>query len=135
MGEPNWVNLVGNLSNIGFAVLVGWYLLTRAIPKMQEDFRAEMRLNRDDAAAVIRDNRAENKESLRTVLEHCEKESQRVTAEIATDLGLVQKGLADNVEVLESVRDNLQLVATYIRRMADDQARSQGRPPLPPAAP
>lgn len=71
--QPNeWIPLLTLGANIGFSVVVAWYLLSRAIPQMQErfdralsdqrlQFSTDMKSQREDheklmAAIVMRDS-------------------------------------------------------------------------------
>src|SRR5258706_6546118 len=42
-----WSALIGSLVQLGFSAIVGWYLLTKAIPKMQDQFLAEQKAARE----------------------------------------------------------------------------------------
>lgn len=56
--QPNeWVPILTLATNIGFSVVVAWYLLSKALPAMQERFSADLRAQRDDYRAASKQER------------------------------------------------------------------------------
>ena len=94
-----WAGLIGSVVNVGFAAAVGWYLLSKALPEMQQkndeaqkeqrkDFRDGIKDQRDEFKATLaamevaagrREERGiqEAKHSLDAVLKHCQDENDR----------------------------------------------------------
>ena len=48
-----WVPLITAVANIGFSVVVAWYLLAKAIPALQEKFSTDLMAQRTDFQAAI----------------------------------------------------------------------------------
>ena len=114
----DWTQVVSTVLNIGFACFVGWYLLSRAIPKMLDDSRAELSAqrkdfidrDRDQAALYrdsLRDQLAAGKEALALFAAHCEAEVKVRDGMIREELQQVSLALRDSREVMEEVRDEL----------------------------
>jgi hypothetical protein len=72
-----WAGLAGNLVNIGFAAIVGWYLLTRALPAMQQAAQEEQGRQRKDHLEEQGRLRQEFREALKAVTDHCDREMDR----------------------------------------------------------
>src|SRR6185437_9690167 len=72
-----WAGLFGSMVNLGFAALVGWYLLTKAIPQMHSEFTRALSDQRASHEAREQRAQAQAKADMQAVLEHCERESQR----------------------------------------------------------
>ena len=47
MQTTEWVPLLTLAANIGFSVVVAWYLLSKALPSMQDRFSADLKATRD----------------------------------------------------------------------------------------
>lgn len=48
------------VANVGFSVVVCWYLLAKAIPEMQARFSADLKAQRDDNKIILEDERQAN---------------------------------------------------------------------------
>lgn len=121
LGETDagaWAGVISTVASGGFAGVVAWWLLTRALPKMQAEFKSAlmaqqvtferalaMQAEKHDRAEEVR--RTDGKAGLDAVLEHCERESQRRDERHQADLAIVQKQLQGHGEILEEVRDRL----------------------------
>lgn len=103
----SWTVVISTVVNVGFAGAVGWYLLTRALPKMQADYLASMK-EAGDAMDKREDRlRADNRESLKAVVDHCDREMQRRDDAMEKNMNVFTAGMNDVREVLEEVRDAL----------------------------
>ena len=103
----SWASVISIVVNVGFAGLVGWYLLTKAIPKMQQDFRDELKSQRGDFDQWAKDRRAEDRDQLKQVIDHCERELVRADQAMKQLSTENFKVIDDNRIVLEEVRDVL----------------------------
>ena len=103
----NWTSLVGLIANAGFAAIVGWYLLTKAIPKMQKEFGDQLQAQRAAYAESDRERRADYKESLAIVVLHCERENSRRDEILTVELAQTGKAIDDLRETLEEFREQL----------------------------
>jgi hypothetical protein len=109
-------SIVGAVVNVGFAGVVGWYLLTKAIPSMQKDFKEELNKERQHSENMDTRRRDEHKDALIVVTKHCETESARRDAAFEQYSGLVTAALNDNREVLEQVRDVLRWLKSNVEK-------------------
>ena len=64
-GSPDYTSLLTGATNILFSCVVGWYLLTKAIPAMQEKFAAALKEQREDFSGLL----AREKETAKQILE------------------------------------------------------------------
>lgn len=121
------------MANVGFSAVVAWYLLTRALPKMQDQFTASNEKLQVQFTASIEKlqekherndeaRRADGKAGLSAVLEHCERESTRRDEKYELEMGQTRKQLTDFGEILEEVRDGL---------LRQEARRRQKRPEPP----
>lgn len=109
---------ISTIVNIGFSGVVAWYLLTKALPKMQEAFLADIEKisqrydareeeGKKESERREGDRRSEAREAIKVVIEHCDKESMRHDDVLKVNLNLVTQAVSDQREVLEEVRDVL----------------------------
>lgn len=49
----SWESLLAMLSGGGFSIWFGWYTTTKTLPKIVDDFREEMKLERESHAHEI----------------------------------------------------------------------------------
>jgi len=116
-----WSSIISPIIQLGFSVVVCWYLLSKAIPKMQEDQDKARDIQRLDFINALKDVKTtfENREirahdvakdALETVVKHCEKESILRSEVLKIELGQVVHAINDQRNVLEEVRDALQNV-------------------------
>lgn len=121
--ETNWGAFVGLVVNAGFAGLVGWYLLTKALPKLQESFLSSLAAERKDFLAEVKEvrdlakgddaiRRADHKATLDAVLAHCEREAARQTE-------VVKNSVAEVAKVTEATRHRLQEVIDSQRELRE----------------
>ena len=114
----SYTSLAGIVVNVGFAGLVGWYLLTKALPNMQKenqdaisgqrkDFLAEMAQKRLDFLHDDKERRDSFRDAMNVLTQHCEKEMARRDDSFRVEMTLVTKAMNDMREVLEEVRDSL----------------------------
>lgn len=52
-----WLPALTAVANIGFSVIVAWYLLARAIPDMQSRFSEDLRAERDSSEKIMGEQR------------------------------------------------------------------------------
>lgn len=120
-----WASLVGSVLNIGFAAAVGWYLLTKALPKMQDTQSASAKELQAAYVKAIEDNqqkfdkhgelrRVEYKEALAAVILHAEREGERRDKEMSRrddtlriELNAVAKVVETNTGAVEDLREFL----------------------------
>ncbi len=111
-----WLPILTAIANIGFSVVVAWYLLARAIPEMQLRFSGDLLANRESAEKVMAEQRddfhktlMEQREAFNTTLVR-ERES---TKEM---LIMIQKSETEimrrNAEKLDKI---LNLIEDYVR--------------------
>lgn len=127
--EANWIGLLSSAVNVGFSVVVGIYLLTKAIPQMQADhskaltaereaFLGELRQKRADFIGEIKaikaeflaeekDRRADYKETVKSILDHCIRENSHRDEMVKNEMQAVVGALREQGEVMEEVRDVL----------------------------
>ncbi len=113
--SSNWMALVGNLVNIGFSAVVGWYLLTKALPEMQKDFRAELQLQRIETSTREKGRIDADREALKMVIDHCEREAIRSAQLLKEEISNNSKVIEDTRNVLEEVRDALHEIKDVVR--------------------
>jgi hypothetical protein len=98
-------SMLSVIVNLGFAALVGWYLLTRALPRLQDEFRSDLKAKREEFSIATREARADFKEALlesragfrdalASVLNHCEREQAQRDVTFAKELELLHQVLA-----------------------------------------
>ena len=144
----SWSGVVSSVISAGFAAVVAWYLLTKALPKMadrQEDtireqrtafqtvlineqqiFERVMQTMQDKYDRREEQRRSEDRAALETVLMHCHDEAVRSAALHKIELSSMQRELQDHGEILEDVRDRL------LERDARKYQRKQPPPEQPP---
>lgn len=105
----DWTSIIGTVANIGFSALVGWYLLTKALPKMQDDFLRSLKDQREHFDTTETQRRSEHKDALHAVIQHCERESLRHADVLKVEMSLVTSAIKDQREVMEDVRDALRM--------------------------
>lgn len=127
MMDASATGVVGAVINVGFSALVGWYLLTKALPRIHEehtqaqntargDFLASMREHRDafhiEIKAIrehadIREQRhtGETKATLAQILAHCERELARRDEAMRAEMGVINNTLRNLLEAIEEWRD------------------------------
>ncbi len=114
MDTNQWASIAGAVVNVGFSVVVGWYLLTKALPQMQSDFVKALSEQRSELSGMEKDRRTEGKEALAAVLAHCERESVRHAALLKEQAVEHAEAIKDNRETMEEVRDALKDVRQSI---------------------
>lgn len=124
-----WAGVIGPIVNIGFAAVVAWYLLSKAIPKMQaehaasfekqqaanakgmedqrKDFLAEIQQKRTDTLAEKREAREEYKLALKAVTDHCKEEASRRDDTFRVEMAQVTGALKDFIEMGEELRNEI----------------------------
>jgi hypothetical protein len=116
--EPGWFPLITAIINVGFAVVVGAYLLTKAIPKMQDDhskaiaeqrnaFIKEISSIRKESQEDSRNQRIEFKESLKVIADHCERENERRDKVLQIELSSLTRAMEAQSIIMEDLRDHL----------------------------
>lgn len=48
MQGNDWTGIAALITNVGFSVVVAWYLLSKAIPGIQDKFSADLKSQRED---------------------------------------------------------------------------------------
>jgi hypothetical protein len=146
-----WLSVVTSVANMGFAALVGWYLLTKAIPKMQEQYTQSQSQSRDQFLVDIKSTRGEflteikeartyadtreirgqteAKAALQAVIQHCERESQRRDENLKIEMSLVSVSIKDQREVLEELRDALRDMKSAVKSLTQSNINSNPTPP------
>lgn len=141
----SWANVGGTVLSGGFAGVLTWWLLTRALPKMQDDFRSSLKDQQTEFRSALRElqsesraslkelqdkhdrgeelRRAEGKAGLDSVLEHCERENERRDVRHKADMELMLRQVNQNSEILEELR------VTFLERV---KRRRGGNPPPGP---
>ena len=113
-----WGSLTAAIANIGFSAAVAIYLLTKALPSMQQSFvdalvshrreyLEDIKNSRKEYFDAGRDSRLEHKDSLTAVITHCEREGQRRDDVMKSEISESTAVIIDNRRVLEEVRDAL----------------------------
>jgi len=145
-----WSSLVGTVVNIGFAGVVGWYLLTQALPQIQDkaaqyakeqkdsflkeiaekrtDFLTELRAMREQFRLEETARREEHRKALALVTEHCERESQRRDEMLRCELDALNSTLQGLSSAVEEMKE-----AIYHVRMNPNRSKRQ-IPPGPGGA-
>lgn len=155
-----WASLVSSVVSGGFAGVVAWYLLTKALPRIAEKqeqaqdafsktlqsqqaaFTATLEKQRATFEQAIKEQqerferrdemrRVDDKAGLEAVLEHCERESERRAEIHKVEMGLVKQQLQDVGTSLEEVRGGLDDVRAGLDDLGARRRRRQ-RPPGPP---
>jgi hypothetical protein len=98
--SPGWLPLLTAITNIGFSIIVAWYLLAKAIPRLQDRFSEDLRIQRLDFEKAIE----REKKSLDRVLE------------------LVA---ANNIELLRRTSEKLDLLVAFIKELHVELRRSR----------
>lgn len=135
-----WAGVVATVANLGFAGVVAWFLLTKALPKMQREFADALSRQRDSFLESLdrqhasfgereKERREDGKAALTTVVAHCERESARHAEVVKVEMGLVTAAMRDQREVLEEVRDVLRVAGGRGRR--PQPGPSPQNPPRP----
>lgn len=97
-----WASLLGSAVNVGFAVAVGWYLLSKAIPEMQRKndeaqkeartlYAESQRLQRLDYQAGLKEQREEFRAALGILEASATRREDRGTADAKEALDMVLK--------------------------------------------
>lgn len=125
-----WISLVSTTVNVGFSIVVGIYLLTKAIPKMQADHAKALAEQRVDYIAdlktkrtefllelkerekigleSLREIRGDFKESIKTVVEHCEREGERRDKLMQVEIANMTRALEDQGKIIDEFRMMMQ---------------------------
>lgn len=120
-GDVNtWAAVLSSVVQVGFSGLVGWYLLTKAIPKMQDQFLAEQKAARSDFDAF-------GKEARDAYLEHQSRQRQdheagmaRQRADFRSALDALEAGDARREEkAAADVKEALGLILANFRSEND----------------
>lgn len=91
--EWSLTSIIMGVTNIGFSVLVAWYLLSRAIPEMQKRFSDDLKQQRED-----------NRESLKREKDTC---SDLLKIVVRDDHDMIKRAL----EKIESMAVQLNDIA------------------------
>lgn len=102
-----WTSVVSTLVNIGFSALVGWYLLTKALPKVQDDFLAALATQREHYDTIENRQRADTKDAMKAITEHCERESARHDELFKVEMRVLSTQMESQGEVMEQIRECL----------------------------
>ena len=98
MDSSSAVPLLTLAVNVGFSVVVCWYLLSKAIPEMQERFSIDLKTQREDSYAMLKAER-----------EACMREREIAVASMERMLAITSK---DGVDLLKRTAEDTR--ATYI---------------------
>lgn len=116
--HADWSNALPSAANIVFSAVVAWYLLTKAIPKQQEESSKSAEKQQQSFKEALKDlqasfdrrdgeRKSDHKEALTAVLSHCEREVALRDQRQKTESEMVNRTITNNIEVLEEVRDAL----------------------------
>jgi hypothetical protein len=104
MQTADWLSILTSIGNIGFSVVVAWYLLSKAIPAMQTRFSSDLKAQQDIFSALLREQRedykaalAADKNAFETMLTIFRKEDSEVLKRSAEETHLTYKMLEDYV--------------------------------------
>jgi hypothetical protein len=76
----DWSSLGTFAVNAGFAAWIAWYLLARALPKIQSQFSADLEAQRKDLTAALERQRADNSAAIDRLEKHRADEANRLAA-------------------------------------------------------
>lgn len=48
-----WAPIITAIANLGFSIVIAWYLLSKAIPRIQESFSKDLESQRKDAREAL----------------------------------------------------------------------------------
>ena len=86
-----WAGLIGSVVNVGFAVAVGWYLLSKALPEMQKKNDEMQKDTRIAYQANLKDQREEFKSSLILLESSSNRREDKATVEFKVMMDMVLK--------------------------------------------
>lgn len=112
-----WPGL-STLINLGFSGVVAWYLLTKALPKIQDAYLAEIKEMRTHSDTREEKAATEHKKALDVVLEHCEKENVRHDEAKKVEMAIMTKAMEDNGLVMEQTRTVLSSVVSALATLS-----------------
>ncbi len=111
-----WVPLITAVANIGFSVVVAWYLLAKAIPALQDKFSNDLTSQRADFQSAI-DREREALGKVVTIVTDARFELLRHMSEKVDALVTEQKrGHEIIVRMSEDIRE---ILSTTVRGRAD----------------
>lgn len=99
-----WASVGALMLNIGFSGVVAWYLLTKAMPKMQDQFIAAIDKQQDKFDRVLSEQRSSDEKSIQAVIAHCDKESSRRDELFRIEINNLTKSVEDLGKLLDQVR-------------------------------
>lgn len=76
----DWSSLGTFAVNAGFAAWIAWYLLARALPKIQSQFSADLEAQRKDLTAALERQRDDNNAAIERLEKHRAEEANRLAA-------------------------------------------------------
>lgn len=76
----DWSSLGTFAVNAGFAAWIAWYLLAKALPKIQAQFSADLEAQRKDLTAALERQRADNSAAIDRLEKHRSDEANRLAA-------------------------------------------------------
>lgn len=125
--ESQWNWIAGTVVNGGFIGVACWYLLTKALPDMQLRYTEALgkQQERADANALatrtafekrlddiakdskdeLKERRVEYREALKSITDHCERESVRRDQTMQVELAALTKAVENQAMATEELRE------------------------------
>lgn len=120
-----WTKIGVTIAGTGFAGIVAWYLLTQTIPDAQSQFHEELRLEREHAAKLVKEERDNSNERARRAREH----AKEVTEQLSNDIRMLTRTLDSHQSV---VRDNQWRQIEFQQKQLDLQKKmAEPKEPTP----
>lgn len=91
-----WLPVLTAIANIGFSAVVGWYLLTKAIPDMQRKFSEDMDKQRKDFGDALAQQRAD----FNATFEREKQGNQKLLDMVANQMLEIVRRSADKIDVI-----------------------------------
>ena len=94
----DWLPYATGIANIGFSILVAWYLLSKAIPNMQDKFSETLKEQRADHISAMERERESTKKIFEMMSSNGVNEIREIN-DLVRENSVTLKLIADRIKV------------------------------------
>jgi hypothetical protein len=117
-----WPSLLASAVNVGFSIVVGLYLLTKALPKMQQDFRDELKEERTSHIGIIKDVVTAFKAEVEIVRSRSDLQVDKLAQEIQHSRDTIHEAM----EVITRLENRFNTTWDFLIRRGMVEAKQKG---------